>query len=91
MKFFVDHYITTVSRSLFSHMIESHAPVDTMERSQDVAHDIDGSHGRVGGEPRYRPIVVKQVAQYRVGQGAGGTQEEDAGCCVVDHLLRTVE
>ena len=71
-------------------MIESHAAVDTMESSQDVAHDIDGSHGGVGGEPRYRPIVVEQMAQYRVGQGAGGAQEEDAGCCVVDHLLETV-
>ena len=90
MKFFVDHYITLVSRSLFSHMIESHAPVDTMKSSQDVAHDIDGSHGGVGGEARYRPIVVEQVAQYRVGQGAGGTQEEDARCCVVYHLLGTV-
>ena len=70
-------------------MIERHAAVDTMERSQDVAHDIDGSHGGVGGEARYRPIVVEQMAQNRVGQGAGGTQEEDAGCCVVYHLLGT--
>ena len=70
-------------------MIERHAAVDTMERSQDVAHDIDGSHGGVGGEARYRPIVVEKVAQYRVGQGAGGTQEEDARCCVVYHLLGT--
>ena len=43
-------------------MIERHAAVDTMERSQDVAHDIDSGHGRVGGEPRYRPIVVKEVS-----------------------------
>ena len=70
-------------------MIERHAAVDTMERSQDVAHDIDGSHGGVGGEARYRPIVVEQVAKYRVCQGAGGTQEEDARCCVVYHLLGT--
>ena len=72
-------------------MIERHAAVDTMERSQDVAHDIDSGHGGVGGEPRYRPIVVEQVAQHRVGQGAGGTQEEDAGCRIVDYLLGTVE
>ena len=61
-----------------------------MERSQDVAHDIDGGHGGVGGEPWDRPIVVEQVAKYRVGQGAGGAQEEDARCCVVYHLLGTV-
>ena len=69
-------------------MIERHAAVDTMERSQDVAHDIDSGHSRVGGEAWDRPVVVEQVAQYRVGQSAGGTQEEDAGCCVVYHLLR---
>ena len=48
-------------------MIESHAAIDTMERSQDVAHDIDSGHGGVGGEAWDRPVVVEQVTQYRVG------------------------
>ena len=43
-------------------MVESHAPVNAMQGSEDVAHDVDGGHGGVGCEAGYGPVVVEQVS-----------------------------
>ena len=69
------------------HMGESHPAIDAMECGKDVADDIDSGHGGVGGEPGYGAVVVEQVAEHRVGESAGGAQEEATGRCVIDHLL----
>ena len=69
-------------------MVESHPAIDAVEGGEDVADDVDGGHGGVGDEARYGAIVVEQVAEHRVGESAGGAQEEATGRCVIDHLLR---
>ena len=51
-------------------MVESHPAIDAMKGGQEVADDIDGGHGGVGGKAGYGAVVVEQVAQHRVGEGA---------------------
>ena len=53
-------------------MVESHPAIDAMEGGEDVTDDVDGGHGGVGGEARYGAVVVEQVAEHRVGEGARG-------------------
>ena len=56
-------------------MIESHPAIDAMEGGQDVT------------EARYDAVVVEEVAEHRVGEGARRGQEEATSRYVIDHLL----
>ena len=44
------------------HVVESHPAIDAMKGGEDVADDVDGSHGGVGGEAGYGAVVVEEVA-----------------------------
>ena len=51
------------------HMVESHPSIDAMQGGEDIADDIDGSHGGVGRKARYGAVVVEQVAEHFVSRG----------------------